>query len=337
MTGIGVMMESLLQRLRTGLKIMDLHVRGRIGSPFSPLSISRALTRAGARDGVFWSPGFMPPATACIPSVVTVHDLTHLHFYSRFHAAYYDWVLRPLYRKCSAIICVSEFTRQEFLSWSGCDADRVFTVYNGVSKSFRALQDEGCAMQEAGAQLPLRSPVPFPYVFYPGNRRPHKNLARLIRAYSVSSLPAEGVHLLFTGPEDPGLLRIAAKAGVSEMVQFTGHVGQDALVRLYQYALLVAFISLYEGFGLPILEGMASGVPVLTSNCSCMPEIAGGAARLVDPYSIEDIAAGLDRLAGDSRERDRLIGLGRARAVQLSWDGAASLTWDIITGVTGTL
>jgi glycosyltransferase involved in cell wall biosynthesis len=319
-TGIGVVQQALLSRVPDRMQVQDLEVRGRIGSPLSPLAISAALIKHRARTGaVFYSPGFMPPAVCAVPAVVTVHDLIHLRFYSKLHLAYYNRILRPLYRQCRAIICVSDTTRNEFLEWSGIAPERVFRIYNGLPDAFRS----------AGQPPDLR----FPYVLYPGNRREYKNLGRLLQAYARSSLPRNGIHLVLTGSPDEHLSGAAAELRVGTLVHFAGNLSEAELVGLYRHARLVAFVSLYEGFGLPIIEAMASDVPVLTSNVSSMPEIAAGAAWLVDPYSVEAIAAGLDTLAFDESEREVRIRLGRSHVTQFDWDRAASQVWRIVAGL----
>jgi glycosyltransferase involved in cell wall biosynthesis len=252
----------------------------------------------------------MPPSSCNIPSIVTVHDLTHLRFYSKMHAAYYNWVLRTLYRKATRVVCVSEYTRTEFLGWSGVPADKVVTIHNGVSPLF------GFGTSN--------SAFSFPYVFYPGNHRAYKNTDRLIRAFAASRLPTNGIHLVFTGERKDSLQVCGEELGVAERIHFVGDVTEQRLIELYRGALLVAFVSLYEGFGLPILEAMTAGVPVLTSNTSAMPETAGNAALVVDPYSVDEIANGLNLLAFDKSERDLRIRLGNARSMEFSWDASAS-------------
>jgi glycosyltransferase involved in cell wall biosynthesis len=315
-TGIGVVQSALLSRAPSSLDLVDIGTAGRIGSPVSPLRIMRALALSGARRGVFWSAGYMPPARSEVPVVVTVHDLTHLHFYGSLHAAYYRLVLRRMYRQCRSIICVSEYTRGEFLEWSGVPSERVFTVHNGVSVDvFSGTGDYG---------------LPYPYVFYPGNRRPYKNLQRLVRAYANSALPRSGIELVLTGEPDGELRRCAREAGVAESLHFCGSVNQQDLARLYRGAALVAFVSLYEGFGLPIVEAMAAGVPVLTSNVAAMPEVAGSAALLVDPTSTQEIASGLERISFDSDLRRQLVQRGREQAARFSWDDSAAAVWKIV-------
>jgi glycosyltransferase involved in cell wall biosynthesis len=244
-----------------------------------------------------------------------------MHLYTKFHAAYYDTVLKHLYRRCHSVICVSDYTRREFLEWSGMPPDRVFTVHNAVPHGlFTENGDFG---------------LPYPYVFYPGNRRSYKNLDRLLTAYANSALPRTGIHMVLTGEADRALQRKARKAGIEGSIHFAGAVSDQDLARLYHGATLVAFVSLYEGFGLPILEAMAAGVPVLTSNAAAMPEVAGGAALLVDPTSTEEITAGLERLSFDEDLSRKLVRLGRIQAARFDWDRGATQVWKIVAAAAG--
>lgn len=313
-TGIGNVMKACVARMPATVTLEPLAISRGIGSPLSPFSISEAL---GGRDGgVFWSPGFVPPAWGRCPSVVTVHDLTHLHFYSRLHRTYYDLLFRRMYRHCSAIVCSSDSTRNEFLAWSGMPRARVHLIHLGVDPVYAA-NTEGPGLG-------------YPYVLYPGNRRQYKNLDRLLVAYARSSLPAKGIYLLLTGEPDAALSARAYELGISWRLRFGGSVDDTQMPRLYRGALFVAFVSLYEGFGLPIVEAMASGVPVLTSNVTSMPEIAGDAALIVDPRNVADISTAMNRLAEDRSLREELIARGSARAAIFNWDGAAGRLWDIV-------
>jgi len=322
-TGIGAVQSALLSRIPAGFEIVDLGVMGRIGSPLSPLAISGALSRQKPRRGAFWSPGYMPPLSSSLPSVVTVHDLTHLHFYTRLHAAYYNGLMKRLYRKCRGVICVSEYTRREFLEWAGMRSDDVHVIHNGVSELFFNVT-EGFGL-------------PFPYVFYPGNRRAYKNLDRLLEAYARSRLPVEGIHLVLTGPPDRHLQARAKRIRIERLTHFVGQVREEEVARLYRGATAVVFVSLYEGFGLPIVEAMAAGVPVLTSNVSSMPEIAGEAAVLVEPTRTDEIAAGLECVSFDSELRRKLVRLGKDRARLFDWDSSAARVWQAVARVAGQL
>lgn len=315
-TGIGRVMTAMVERKPAHVELVRLNVTGGIGSPFSARAVGRALKRETAgRQGVYWSAGFVPPTPMVLPSVVTVHDLMHLHFYTRLHAAYYNLYLRPLYRRCTAIVCSSHSTRREFVAWSGVSPERCFVVYLGVDRIYLENQE------------PAR--LPFPYVLYPGNHRRYKNLKRLILGYAASALPRAGVHLAITGNADEALAHHAARVGVRPNLHFLGRVDDEVLPRIYKGALFVAFVSLCEGFGLPIVEAMASGVPVLTSNLSAMAEVAGDAALTVDPYSVEAITKGLNTLATDNVLREELVAKGRERLRRFDWVRSARELWNI--------
>ena len=315
-TGIGNVMNALTDRKPGHVSVQDLDVQGSIGSPASPLAFASALKKSQARDGVCWSAGFVPPAYSKLPTVVTVHDLTHLRFYTRLHKIYYELFFKPLYRSCKAIVCVSDYTRKEFLDWSGADPAKVHVVLNGVGHEYAANRET--------LDLPYR------YVLYPGNHRSYKNLDRLIDAYAASSLPSRDIHLALTGNPNDALMQQAERLGVAEKVHFLGRLPDADLPKVYRGAMCVVFVSLYEGFGLPIVEGMASDVPVITSNVSAMPEVAADAALIVDPYSVPEIAAALDRVVSDEALRETLNAKGRERVRHFDWNASAQHMWSII-------
>jgi glycosyltransferase involved in cell wall biosynthesis len=321
-TGIGIVMSEMISARPGHIGISDLVVSGSAGSPFSPAMITSALAKVRAKAGVFWNPGFVPPLYARVPTVVTVHDLSHLDFYSRWHKMYYNLVFRALYRECDAIICVSEYTRKRFIKWSGISSTKVHLVLNGGASP---------AFFENSETLKL----PFPYVLYPGNHRPYKNLDRLVTAYFASSLPQQGIHLVLTGAENVALRDLAKRLGAEQLIHFLGRISLEDIPKLYKGSLAVVFVSLSEGFGLPILEGMASGVPVLTSNITSMPEVAGDAALLVDPYSTQDLKTGLERIVSNKSLRDELVEKGRVRAKRFEWQRSAAEFWDIVDQLPG--
>ncbi|WP_181701636.1 glycosyltransferase family 4 protein [Chthonobacter albigriseus] len=316
MTGIGSVMQAMIEHAPAWAKVVPLPARGGMADPFAPLTLAMALAGAARDGGVFWNPGFVPPAYSPLPSIVTVHDLTHLHYYDAKRRAYYNAVYRPLYRRCRSIVCVSAFTRDEFLAWSGVPEDRVHVVLNGVDDRF-------LANVEAAAPG-------YRYVLYPGNHRGYKNLARLVEAYARSGLPREGVFLALTGKPDAALLAIARRLGVEDNLRFLGRIPDAEMPKLYRGAEAVAFVSLYEGFGLPILEAFASDVPIVTSAVSALPEVAGDAALVVDPTDVEAIAGALDRAVLDNAERERLVAAGRLRVDGFRWGPSAARFWSIV-------
>ena len=152
----------------------------------------------------------------------------------------------------------------------------------------------------------------------------------------MSKVMADGIHLLFTGREEKQIIKLSRDLGIDDYVHFLGVVSSENMPALYRGALAIVFVSLYEGFGLPILEGMASDVPVITSISSSMPEVAGGAAFLVDPFSVDAIAAAIKKVTLDQKLRDELIKKGRKRVKDFSWDISAEKFWAVVRDVCAT-
>jgi glycosyltransferase involved in cell wall biosynthesis len=318
-TGIGQVQAAYVARKPRDIALVDLKVAGRIGSPLSPLKIARAMRRARCGSAVFWSAGFVPPLFGCRRAIVFVHDLTHLRYYDRLRRIYYELLLKKLYARCAAVICVSNYTRAEFLSWSKADPAKVHVIENGTPDRFAANK--------------LVCKLPYRYILYPGNHRSYKNVDRLLLAFAKSNIAQHGVHLLLTGEESVELRRVIDALGLQHCVHFCGRVAADQLPKLYRGAEAVVFVSLCEGFGLPILEAMASDVPVVTSFVSAMPEVAGDAALLVDPRSVDAIAEALTRITTDEVLRADLVERGRKRLKEFDWDRSAEKFWRLVTQV----
>ena len=320
-TGIGRLLNLYVHLKPSSVALHKLDVHGGIGSPLSPLAVTRALARASALPGpaVFWNPGFVPPLTSAIKTVVTVHDLTHRHYYSRAHRLYYDVVLRPLYRRCDRIICISEHTRAEFLDWSGMDERRVVMVPNAIDPLFAA---QSPAL-DAGK----------PFVFYAGNRRGFKNVPMMVRAFVESGLPRLGFELVLTGAADEALVQIVRDAGVEACLQFRGFLTDAQIVAHYKSASCLAYLSKYEGFGLPILEAWQCETPALLANATSLPEVGGDAALFVDPDDLQQIADGMRTLCLDQSVRQDLIERGRQRLRLYDLQRSATHLWSLLEEV----
>ena len=139
--------------------------------------------------------------------------------------------------------------------------------------------------------------------------------------------------MVFTGNVTTELSQLADKLRISERLVFLGFVKEENLPSIYRGAVAVMLVSLYEGFGIPLIEGMACGVPVLASNVSALPEISGGAAYLVDPIDVDEIGCGIEKIVGDMKLREKLINRGNIRSLEFSWDDSASKIWKIFAGV----
>lgn len=294
----------------------QLDIAGRIGSPFSPLYITQAISRScNEPNSIFFNPGFVPPLYARIPSVVIIHDLTHRHTYGPLKRFYYDVIYKTLYKRCSAIICVSEFTKNEVVNWSGIDPSKIHVVYNGAP--------------DIGADGPKHKHDK-PYIFYCGNHRAHKNLHRTVEAFCRSKLPEAGIDFILTNGPNAALIDIAEQFGLSDRVKFTGYLDDENLASYIRGSKALIYASLFEGFGLPILEGYSADTPVLTSNTASMPEIADGGAKLVDPLSTQSITEGMNSIIFDGELRRKLINRGRIRIKDFSWNRAAREVWQVL-------
>lgn len=304
--GISRYSTELIARLENDFEIARIAQKCSIQDPASPWKLSAAIRRANA--DIFWSPGFVPPASSAIPSVFTLHDLTHVHARGGFHAAYFNFVIRPLCRKAHKIITVSEYSRAEICQWAKLQQEQVVVIPNGVAESYKP--DGDC--YNPG----------FPYIFYVGNHMPHKNLKRAFQGFAKSKLAGE-YHFLLTGDPNPELMRVATDLRIHGQVQFIGKVPESELPSYYRGATATILLSTNEGFGLPVVESMASGVPVLAANSTSLPEVAGGAALLVDPLQVDGIAEGMRRIVTDTDLRESCLSKGLDQSRRFNWDKSA--------------
>jgi glycosyltransferase involved in cell wall biosynthesis len=252
-------------------------------------------------------------------AVVTVHDLgwqVHPELYSRRLRLMYRGLFPWVARRADRFIAVSRYTANDLVQRAGIPPSRIDVIYHGLDPAFTA---RGGGIGKA--------PTSSPYVLAVGGVSPRKNTRRLIAAFSrwkARGGPRAHYRLLITGISlDPEL--DGNGTGLPEGVTLLGYVDKAELPKLYRNAAAFLYPGIYEGFGLPIIEAMACGTPVVTSTTGATPEIAGGAAILVDPFQIESIEAGLER-ATLAEEASRLRELGATRARQFEWSAAANAT-----------
>jgi len=287
------------------------------------ISIPLKLRKHGA--DLFHAPHYVRPVFCPTPAVVTVHDCIHLLFPqylpNRFAWSYARAMLGVAARRSALVFTVSEASRADILRfYPDADPERIRVVPNAIDPSI--LEDPG---DEETARVRERYQIRGRFVLYAGNIKPHKNIDRLIAAFGLlKERPGhEDVKLLIIGDEvnRMGSLRRSVEgAGVRADVRFFGFVPDRTLAALYRLASVFAFPSLYEGFGLPPLEAMACGTPVVTSNISSLPEVVGDAALLVDPTSVEQIAGAIERVLDDAALAADLSRRGRLRAASFSWE-----------------
>jgi glycosyltransferase involved in cell wall biosynthesis len=259
------------------------------------------------------SPGYNAPLKSSCPFAFSVHDLNHLVLdenSSVLKRAYYNHILRPALRRARVVLTVSEFARHSICEWAKVPESHVHNVGNGVSLEFTpvAVRPEG---------------VGPPYFLYVGNHKPHKNFDRLLQAFALSGVGSDYV-LVSTGNPSNDLRRKIEELEMARRVKFVGQIPDEDLASLYRGATALVLVSLYEGFGLPLIEAMSCGAPVITSNVASMPEVVGDAAILVDPLDVGEIAESLRKVASDAELRQRLRAYGIERARLYSWDLTAS-------------
>lgn len=286
-------------------------------SPLDPLRLGKVRLAPG---DWYLSPGYNGPLSRSCPKIITIHDLNHIdrpENGSFAKTVFYKTILTSVARSSAAILTVSDFSKSRIVEWFDIDESRVFNVGNGVSEVFfdRPVMSGGAVSR--------------PYFICVSNRKGHKNEASLFRAFASCKASKEA-DLYMTGEPDELTTKVINSLRLDGRVRFVGKVSDLELADYYRQSAALLFPSLYEGFGLPILEAFACGVPVVTSNLTSMPEIAGSAALLVDPHDCDDIARGIDLVYFSQELRQNLIDMGRSRAAHFSWDGVAARIKDAV-------
>lgn len=276
---------------------------------------------------VLFVPAHVLPLVCPVPAAVTVHDLGYRHYpdaHRPFDRWYLDWTTRRHTRVARQLIADSQATKQDLVDFYRANPDRISVVYLGRDESLRPVTDARHI-----AETKARYGISSDYLLYLGTLQPRKNLIRLIDAFQQArqQTPTLDVKLVIAGKRGwlyNAIFERVQQLGLTEQVIFPGYIPDTDKPALLSGALAYVFPSLYEGFGLPVLEAMACGTPVLTSRLSSLPEVAGSAALLVDPHQTDDIAAGLIRLMTDPDLRRQLVQRGYQQRQRFSWQEAAT-------------
>jgi glycosyltransferase involved in cell wall biosynthesis len=271
-----------------------------------------------------------PPLVSPVDYVFTMHDVSPFALPGNY-PAHMRVGLRFLIgrglRRAARVVCVSEHARQSTLEHSGIGADRTTVIHHGIDAAFRPRP-----VADARATVLERYGIRAPYALYVGKLTAPKNLVRLLEAFAALRRESPELSLVLCGRRfwdsaflDEAVNRLALRDAVVE----PGYVPTEDLPLLYSGAEMLTYVSLFEGFGFPVVEAMACGTPVVTSNVACLPEIAGDAALLVDPGSTEDITSAIRRLHADPDLQSDLSKKGLARAALFSWHRAAEHYLDV--------
>lgn len=278
---------------------------------------------------IFHATDHLLPRLACARSVLTLHDVTY-HLYPQTHAVLNRWFLALMMprflRAATAVIADSHSTRRDAARLYRLDESRIRVIHAGVSARFQP------AKLDAVRAIRQKYGLPERFVLYVGTIEPRKNLTTLLDAYRLFTDREPGCGLVIAGKKGwrcSTFFRRLQELGLEGQVIFAGFVPDEDLAALYSAADLFAFPSLYEGFGLPILEAMACGTPVLCSGTSSLPEVAGDAAILLDPHDISAWVEAMVRLVRDDALRTGLRARGLARAARFSWEACARATLEV--------
>ncbi len=264
--------------------------------------------------------------------VTTMHDLTTTRFYNpaklwpvfKFKQLVYKWVVKRVTRQSAAIFTPSQFVKDDLVEFTGVNPDKITVTYEAAD----VIKDA----PEAAAGLEGKQ-----FIMYVGRPTPHKNLERLVEAFGLLRARHPGLKLVLAGKQDANYRRLEAlvqKRGVQGVV-FSGLVSEGQLRWLYEHCMAYVFPSLSEGFGLPGLEAMAHGAPVVSSSATCLPEIYGDAARYFDPLDVRAMADAINEVLTDKALRAELAKKGRAQAAKYSWRRLAEQTQEVYASVLG--
>lgn len=284
------------------------------------------------RLDLYHSTHYVLPAMVPCRAVVTIHDIIHLLYPEFLPSAlaffYAQRMIRRSLARGDRIIAVSQNTKTDLMDYFKVDGRKIRVVYSGVTDRYRQrLTTEAIRTRQEEFGIDR------PYLLFVGNPKPHKNLDNVVKAYARALEIFEfDADLVCVGDREGMEFKIRQRAeqmGLTDRIKLIGHVPEEALPALYQGATLFVFPTLYEGFGLPVIEAMASGVPVITSNTSALREIAEGYGHLVNPLDVEEIARAIAQCMADREHREALVKLGLKRADDFQWRRTAEKTLEI--------
>lgn len=294
-------------------------------------SVARALKRYDI--DVFLSPDNFLSLTTPVRTVLVTHDLAHVHFPGHLplaHRLYYRFLVPKFNRRAAQVVAVSGFTKNDLVAQYGISPAKIAVACNGCRPFFTPLP------APAKQAVRERFSEGKPYFFYMGAVHPRKNVHRLIAAFDrFKTATGADSKLLIAGrfAWQVGEVKAAYQAAAHRQdVHFLGYVTDEDGAQLMAAALACTYVSLFEGFGVPVLEAMHCEVPVITSRAASLPEVAGDAGLLVDPFSIEEIAGAMHQVWADPHLCKEMVERGKQQRQHFSWEKAAAVVWDSLMG-----
>ncbi len=273
---------------------------------------------------LFHAPSFVAPIYCPAKLIMTIHDLNHLvlaQYYTPIHQIYYRAIVRKCIQKSSFLFTVSQFSKKELVRTLKIDPDKVVVTYNGVSSHYvRQKNLEYCDFVREKYDLPEE------YMLCLANNKPHKNVYQLVKAFCEVSIETP---LVLACPPDERLIKLTEAHNKKHLLFFSRYIQEEHLPTVYSMAKLFLFPSTYEGFGLPPLEAMACGTPVVVSEASSLPEVIGDCGIYVNPYDHLSIAKGLEKGLQDQSLREKLIERGLQHVERFKWEAMVEHTINI--------
>lgn len=278
---------------------------------------------------LFLSPDGYVSLHSDIPQVAVIHDINFYHYPKSlpyFASRYYNKFFPQFATKATRLATVSEFSKNDIVFNYGINPNKIDVAFNGANEKYKPLlQSE---IQQIREQITDGSP----YFIFVGAFNPRKNLVRLLQAYdSFKMITRSDIKLVIVGDKMHGtslMMKTLYKMAFQKDVVFTGRLQVDRLHFVIGSALAMTYVSYYEGFGIPLLEAMNCDIPIVASNCTSIPEVAGDAAIYIDPFNVESIVEGMIRISNDKELRDRLIQNAHNQREKFSWDRTAQLLYN---------
>jgi len=301
---------------------------------FFEIGIRRALKRE--KIDVFFSPdGWLCLGTK-VPTLNVIHDLNFVHYpkFSTFlFRKYYHFFFPRFARKAASLATVSEFSKKDIIENYGIQPDKIAVTYNGLAEDFFEISEE----EKAIVRQKLTNGMP--YFVFVGTANKRKNVVNILRAFDAFRRNGHAAKLVFAGSNkywDKEMTSALRKMQFADNVIFTGYLSTAELNKIISASFSLLYPSLFEGFGVPIIEAFACGTPVITSNTTSMPEVAGDAALLVNPFFVEEITTAMESLFVNKNLRNTLIIKGKERLKLFSWDKSARDLWNEIEKIAPT-
>lgn len=288
-------------------------------------SLKRAMKKH--RIDLLWSPDGFCSLSSKVPQIATIHDLNFEHYpkdLPQLVSIYFRTFFPRFARKARHILTVSNFSKQDIVEKYGVSNNKISVVYNGISDEFRVLSAE--EIQATREEFSKTKP----YFLFVGSLHPRKNVQRLVQAFSAFSLNNSDIDLVIVGNAMWRQKEFQLNTETKERIHFLGHLSTIELSRVTGAAFALSYVPYFEGFGIPLVEAMRCGVPIISADKSCLPEIAGDAAIYCDPFSVNDITEKMKKLTGDPVLHSSLSEKARERSSQFSWDLAALQVWEVL-------